>query len=57
VRFGRDEARQQNAGDDAQKRVHYVRFGRVAGGDDAALDDDADQAGKADKRPNYVRFG
>lgn len=53
VRFGRDEPRRQTGGD-AEKRVHYVRFGRAG---DLLEDGDGDRATKADKRPNYVRFG
>lgn len=57
VRFGRDEAHQQNGG--AEKRAHYVRFGRGGklGLREEIEDGDNDRASKADKRPNYVRFG
>lgn len=59
VRFGRDASRRQIGDDAAAKRVHYVRFGRAGelGLRDAVDDGDSDRATKADKRPNYVRFG
>ena len=63
TRFGRDGSVQQD-GESAEKRAHYVRFGRGDGSELGLHDEiaeerggDGDRASKADKRPNYVRFG
>jgi len=58
VRFGRDQS-QQLENSDAEKRAHYVRFGRGSefGMQDEVDVSDNDLVNKANKRPNYVRFG